>query len=116
MDHLVVADRADRRVLELIAQMGGDTRKTREVEFFLYLSSEEEAYKVGAELQKAGFDVQVDKGSRRDWLCFAVKKIAPTSKNLATLRRYFMSLVAPFQGQYDGWGTGVEDGTWKGKE
>ncbi|MBI4427730.1 MAG: ribonuclease E inhibitor RraB [Ignavibacteriales bacterium] len=116
LDSSNVAERADNRVIELIAKMGADTKKVREVKFFLYVPDEENAYRVASKLQQDGFEVHVSKSaSDMKWLCLAVKNMVPTTRAINALRRYFVHLVKPFQGEYDGWGTGIDDGTWDGK-
>jgi len=103
------AKRANERVLYHLRRLGADVSNPREVEFFIYIPTEEGAYRVAAELQKEGYDVQVDLGGKGDqWLCFATKTIVPSLDEINRIGEHFTNLAESYGGNYDGWGTGVE--------
>jgi len=103
------AKRANERVLYHLRRLGADVSKPREVEFFIYIPTEEGAYRVAAELQKEGYDVQVDLGAKGErWLCFATKTIVPSLDEINRIGDHFTELAESYGGNYDGWGTGVE--------
>jgi regulator of RNase E activity RraB len=103
------AKKANERVIYHLRRLGADVSKPREVEFFIYLPTEEGAYRVAAELQKEGYDVQVDPGAQGErWLCFATKTIVPSLDEMNRISERFTSLAESYGGDYDGWGTGVE--------
>jgi len=103
------ATKANERVLYHLRRLGADTSKPREVEFFIYIPTEEGAYRVAAEIQKVGFDVHVELSSRGDqWLCFATKTLVPLLDELNQISEHFTILAESQGGIYDGWGTGIE--------
>jgi regulator of RNase E activity RraB len=103
------AKQANERVLYHLRRLGADVSKPREVEFFIYIPTEEGAYRVAAQLQKEGFDVHVDPSGRgEEWLCFATKMIVPSLDEMNRISDHFANLAESQGGTYDGWGTGVE--------
>jgi regulator of RNase E activity RraB len=102
------AKRANERVLYHLRRLGADVSEPCEVEFFIYLPTEEGAYRVAAQLQKEGYDVQVDPAAPGEqWLCFATKTIVPSLDEMNRIGEHFTNLAESYGGNYDGWGTGI---------
>lgn len=105
---MAAAKRANKRVLHHLRRLGADVSKPREVEFFIYIPTEEGAYRVAAQLQKEGYDVHVDPSGRGgEWLCFSTKRIVPSLDEMDRISEHFAALAESYGGNYDGWGTGV---------
>lgn len=103
------ATNPNERVIHHLRRLGADTSKPREIEFFIYVPTEECAYTVAAEIQKEGFDVQVELSVRGDqWLCCATKTLVPLLEELNRISEHFTILAESQGGIYDGWGTGIE--------
>ena len=44
---------------------------------------------------------------KKDWLCFAAKRMVPDHDKLVALRQRFNDIAHKGGGEYDGWGTDV---------
>ncbi|MCH8962263.1 MAG: ribonuclease E inhibitor RraB [Bacteroidetes bacterium] len=99
----------DKAVVDQLVKLGDELSKPREVEFFLYFPTEESIYEAAAKVRDLGFNVTVEpSGYDARWLCFATKRMVPDLEELLQIRKQFEALVAALDGEYDGWGTGVE--------
>ena len=86
----------------------GDLDVERSMEFFLYFSTEWDAYVTKSCLMNLQFDTSVHYSESSDnWLCLAKKEIKPTKGRLLELKNFFDRLARAKNGSYDGWGTTV---------
>lgn len=100
----------DQRVIDNLKGLRSDLKKPHAIDFFLYIPSEEGAYKVAAEMRKRRFDVDVyPPGPRADWSVIGVKSMRPNLVNIGLVREWLTSLAESYGGEFDGWGTAVED-------
>ena len=87
---------------------GSNLSKPHDIEFFLYFPTEELANQAAEEVKKEGCSVKVELGADESaWLCFATKRMIPKHAELMRLRKRFNDIAFKYQGEYDGWGTGV---------
>ena len=102
------ATRADQAVVDNLRMLGADIEQPREIEFFLYFPTEDDAGKAASLLAERGFKVQITPSHGEEkWLCFATIQMMPDVAALMRLRKQFNSLADQLGGEYDGWGTGV---------
>jgi len=100
----------DESVLVQLKKAGSDLSKPHKIEFFLYFPSQSVAERAALRVREAGFQVEVRRAPKgNDWLCFATKTMVPELSALQEIRRDFSSLAASLKGEYDGWGTPIEE-------
>jgi regulator of RNase E activity RraB len=100
----------DESVLVQLKKAGSDLSKPHKIEFFLYFPSQSVADRAALRIREAGFQVEVRRAAKgNDWLCFATKTMVPELSSLQQIRRDFSSLAASLKGEYDGWGTPIEE-------
>ncbi len=105
-----IPEGADKKVIENLEMLGSDMERDHPVEFFLYFPDEQKANIVAAELMNLQFEVSVSYAEIKDeWLCFAIKKIKPSTERMVELSNYLRELAEKNDGNYDGWGTPVID-------
>lgn len=101
-------EKANRAALNNLIKMGSDMEIPHPFEFFLYFPAEWNAYTAAAHLMNLQFKVSVSFCDYSDtWLCFAVKKIKPSTKRILELSRCLEDLAEEHNGNFDGWGTPV---------
>jgi glycine cleavage system regulatory protein len=72
------------------------------------MPDEARAHAAGAELQQAGYQVEVRPAATgQQWLAKATIVIVPSTSNIALLRDRFESLADRLGGDYDGWEAAV---------
>lgn len=109
MDNDEIYSKLNSKVLENIIHCGGDLNKLHNVDFFFYFTSEENAYRAAAQIQKDGFEVDVHPcESNSEWLCLANKQMLLELTELNKICNYFLKLAESFGGKFDGLGTPVE--------
>ena len=98
----------DQLVLDQLKKAGSKLEKPHSIEFFLYLPTEDGAWKAAELVSKEGCTVHVELGAdQKQWLCFATKLMVPKHSDLQRLRKRFEAICAKFGGEYDGWGTPI---------
>jgi regulator of RNase E activity RraB len=99
---------SDKSVIEQLREAGSDLSKPHPIEFFLYLPNEDAARRVAEKVAALGFAVGVEVTATGDqWLVQARKTMVPDEAELVRLHQVFDDLVAPENGEYDGWGASV---------
>ena len=99
---------ADQQVLNQLREAGSNLVKPHDIEFFLYFPTEKSANAAALELRNEGVDVEVKPAADGSaWLCAATKRMLPEHGELSRLRITFNAIAKKFDGEYDGWGTGV---------
>lgn len=100
--------KADQTAITHFKALGGDSQQDHPVEFFLYFTTEWDAYVVAAQLMNLQFSTTVDYTKNSDqWLCLATKKMTPTTERLLELGNDMERIANSNNGDYDGWGTPV---------
>ena len=104
-DPTAIVAKADKRVLELLTELGTDTTKLHEVSFWLYFPKESQAYKAAAELERQKFDVELAPSSdgQSRWLCLVSTLLIPRFATIDRFRKRFTELAARHGGEFDGW-------------
>ncbi len=88
----------------------GDPEVAQSMEFYLYFPTEWDAYVTKSCLMNLQFDASVHYSeSSQDWMCVAKKEIKPTKDRFLELKNFFERLARAKNGNYDGWGTVVDD-------
>ena len=98
----------DQQVLDQLKKAGSDLAKPHNIEFFLYFPSEASAKEAAKNIQDNVDSVKVELGAdKKNWLCFANKRMIPEHEKLVALRKLFNEIARNGSGVYDGWGTEV---------
>jgi hypothetical protein len=98
----------DQQVLDQLKQAGSDLSKPHDIDFFLYFPTEASANEAAKDVKVEVDDVKVQLGAdKKNWLCFATKRMIANHDKLVGLRRRFNQIAHQGQGEYDGWGTEV---------
>jgi regulator of RNase E activity RraB len=101
----------DAATLDQLAHAGSDLTREHNIEFFLYLPDEESAQAVARQLQEEGVLVEVSRAADgADWLCLVKQRMIPDMAGLRGFRERLTAVAQAHNGEYDGWGTEVEDG------
>jgi len=99
----------DEAVIKHLKKAGSDVSKPHKVEFFIYFPNKDIAEQAAKRVRAQGFEAQVQKAaSGESWLCFATKTMVPDPSALQDIRRDFEKLADSLNGEYDGWGTSIE--------
>ena len=112
MEEEVTADEValDQQTIDHLRASGSDLSKPHKIEFYLYAPYEADATAASAVLQGLGYEVTVTLGADEiNWLCLAERTMVPSIHALTDARRIFKNLAAKYMGDYDGWGTTVEE-------
>lgn len=100
----------DAATLDELAHAGSDLTREHNIEFFLYLPDEESAQAVARQLQEEGAVVEVSQAADgSDWLCLVRQRMIPDMAGLRGFRERLTAVAHAYNGEYDGWGTEVED-------
>lgn len=100
----------DAATLDELAHAGSDLTREHNIEFYLYLPEQADAETVADQLRDEGFAVEVTRAAEDTaWLCLAQRKMIPDMAGLRRYRERFTDLAESHNGEYDGWGTEVED-------
>jgi regulator of RNase E activity RraB len=98
----------NKRVIEILSQLGSDLSEPHEIEFFLYFPTKSVADEVASELNCIGFETSVQPGGfQSEWLVLALKTMSLNEWALDELGIRLEELAMTHGGEYDGWGTGV---------
>ncbi len=112
------SDEKDLAVLHRLEELGSDLSKPHTVDFFLYFPSEELARSAASEIERDGYVVNVHIApqpwwrrlfSKPEWSCCASKSITPNTEIILKTSAWFNGIAQRLSGQYDGWGTKVEE-------
>jgi regulator of RNase E activity RraB len=99
----------DQQVLEQLKKAGSDLLKPHTIEFFFYFPNEKLANQAAQDIKVEVDDLEVELGAdKKNWLCFATKRMVPKHDELVRLRKRFNQIARKYDGEYDGWGTLVE--------
>ena len=98
----------DQLVLDQLRKAGSDLSKPHNIDLFLYFPSEASANEAAKGIEGEVDAVKVELGAdKKNWLCFANKRMVPDHEKLVALRRRLDEVARKGNGVYDGWGTGV---------
>jgi hypothetical protein len=94
-----------REILEQLTEAGADLDQEHAFLFFLYLPSGEAARQTAANLEQAGFAVEVSQAEPQvpEWTCRARRSLVPRAAELGRWIETFESLARRHRGVYDGW-------------
>ena len=96
----------DKRVFELMENLGGDTHTIRPVNFYFYFDDKNGANIFSERLKSMHFQIVVSQSSYdHKWLCLATRSMQPDSDLIEGLRPLFNNMCAKLNGDYDGWET-----------
>ena len=96
----------DAALIEHLRESNADLSKPHEIDFYLYLPTEDVAKAVLARAQADGYrgDVSLS-ADGHGWLCLLHKDLVPIHATMTEQRRVLTKLAAEAGGDYDGWGT-----------
>jgi len=98
----------DQQVLDQLKKAGSDLSKPHNIEFFIYFPTEASANDAVKDIKVEVDNVKVQLGAdKKNWLCFATKRMVPDHDKLVALRKRFNEIAHKGNGEYDGWGTEV---------
>jgi len=82
--------------------------KPHNIDFFLYFPTDGTANHGAKDIEGDVDTVKVELGAdKKNWLCFANKRMVPDHDKLVALRKHFNEVAHKGNGVYDGWGTEV---------
>ncbi len=103
-----ILDDPDGKVVFELAKAGSDLDKEHLIEFFIYFNEQEVAESAVVDLEKDGFETELDiSASSDEWLLLAKKSMPLSVYELQKIRKRFDALTSDGKGVYDGWGTSV---------
>jgi hypothetical protein len=95
------------KLVERIADLGGDLTKPRTIDFFFYVPEEEDAQLLAADLRNLAFqNVQVS-WSQTQWAVIGEYRGSVAQVTEAVFVERLASLAARYLAEFDGWGTAV---------
>ena len=98
----------DQQVLDQLIKAGSDLSKPHNIDFFLYFPTEASANEAAKAIEDDVDTVKVELGAdKKNWLCFANKRMVPDYDKLVAMRKRFNEVGRKGNGVYDGWGTEV---------
>ena len=98
----------DQLVLDQLKKAGSDLSKPHPIEFFLYFPTEDSASEASKDIKAEVDEMKVGPSAdKKNWLCFATKRMVPDHDELVRLRKRFTEIAKKYGGEYDGWGTEV---------
>lgn len=101
----------DAATLDELARAGSDLTREHNIEFFIYLPDQSSGEAAASLLRGEGHMVELSKATDgSDWLCLVQLRMIPDMAGLRGYRERFTALARAYNGEYDGWGTEVEDG------
>ena len=95
----------DLQTLEAMKSHGANLLKPTEVNFYLYLPSQDAAEQAVAEARRSGYvaEVRSPLPGYETWLCFATRDMVPSIGAIELARVGFEALAARLGGDFDGW-------------
>jgi Regulator of ribonuclease activity B len=98
----------DQQTLQQLAKAGGNLAMSTNIINYLYLPDEARARTAAAELEQAGYQVEVRRAAQGPlWLALAKIDMVPSPENIALLRDRFETLASRLGGDFDGWEAAV---------
>ena len=96
----------DAALIEHLRASDADLSKPYEIDFYLYLPTEDTANAVLGRALATGYrgDVSIS-ADGNGWLCLLHKDLVPAHATMTEQRRVLTKLAADAGGEYDGWGT-----------
>ena len=98
-------DDPDGRVLQQLVAAGADLTQPHNVDFLLYLPSEDKATKACDTLKTEGYLGKVRSAGTEEWQCLATKSFVPSHEEIVAAGRRMEDLARLYGGSYNGWGT-----------
>jgi len=99
----------DEAVLNLLSRSNADLSSERTVYFYLYFHTEEKSRMAEMKLRELGFTIEtLEPSGKKEWLCLIYKNVIPNSATLTSIRKKLEHIANKFDGNYDGWETGLD--------
>lgn len=104
-----VAEQQDARVIEGLVAAGSDISKPHDIDFFMFLPSEDEARTAATEIERLGYSIaSIGRlPGQAQWQVHATRRMAPRLEAMTATTRTLEAVASRHGGDYDGWGTGV---------
>jgi len=96
---------ADRLALKQLEGRGADLAQSRHVLHFLYFADETDARRAADEIERAGYEANVDAPSDTipEWTVRAEGNRVVGSSTVGAFRAWFEQIATEHRGEYDGW-------------
>jgi hypothetical protein len=88
-------------IAALMATTGGGRQLT--IEHYLYVGSLKAARQMTSGVAKRGFEAEIRRGVKGNWLVLARQQVIPSEKAIAAARESLEALAEERGGEYDGW-------------
>lgn len=99
----------DGEVIDELRAAGADLSQAREVRYYLYLPTEEQASDVADRVAGGNRSIEVTPSATgSEWLVLITEVAIVEEATMEARREEFESTVADFGGEYDGWEAAVE--------
>jgi regulator of RNase E activity RraB len=99
----------DGKTLELLYKNGVDFNKKHQLDFFIVLENEKDAFELGRELEERNFMFTIEEDPEtKEWVCCVTKEMYLDYDEIVSFQKELNKLSKPFNGYCDGWGTLVE--------
>jgi hypothetical protein len=99
----------DAEVIDELRAAGADLSQAREVRYYLYLPTEEQANEVADRVAGGNRSVEVAPAANgSEWLVLITEIAVVDEATMAARREEFESAVADAGGEYDGWEAAVD--------
>ena len=96
------------RIQRELDKAGADLSKPTDLAGYLYTATEDAARAAAAELERAGYSVEVKPAATgTQWLALGTIQLPPSQENIALLSSRFEAVAARVGGEYDGWEAAV---------
>jgi hypothetical protein len=102
-------DSGDQAVLDELSAAGADLSQPREVRYYLYVDTAEQADEVAAQLSRDDRSVSVEQSADgSEWLVLVTEHVIVDTDTLAARRSEFEGVLSSVGGEYDGWEAAVD--------
>ena len=99
----------DAEVIDQLRAAGADLSQPREVRYYLYVPTEEQAHEVVDRVADGNRGIEVTPAATgTDWLVLITEVAVVDEATLEARRQEFESAVADVGGEYDGWEAAVD--------
>jgi hypothetical protein len=99
----------DAEVIDQLRAAGADLSRAREVRYYLYLPTQDQANEVADRVATSGRSIEVTPAATgSDWLVLVTEIAIVDEATMAARREEFETAVAEAGGEYDGWEAAVD--------
>lgn len=107
-DDVVAQLARNEQLVHTIERHGGDLDEPRQIDFFFYTNTHEDAVKLATDLDSRGFETFVpDEESEGKWSVQASRTDSVTNITAQPFVEELIRLTSQYLAEFDGWGTAI---------